>query len=79
MIDINDIITLDDNNEYIVTSKAALNNKTYFLLVDINNNSNIKFCYIDKDEMVEISDKDTCSKLLPLFYKASKEALNDEI
>ncbi len=79
MINIKDVVTLDDNNDYIVASKADLDYKQYFLLVDMNNNQNIKFCYIEEDEMVQITDNETCNKLLPLFYKASKEALEDEL
>ena len=44
-IDIKDIITLSDDNEYIVTSKAVYDNKIYYFLVDINDNSNMKFLY----------------------------------
>lgn len=70
-----DIITLSDNNEYVVTSKINYENKIYYFLVDKNNVSNIKFCYEDKDELVESLDKDLNTKLLPLFYNKMKDII----
>lgn len=67
MLDVNDLITLDDNNEYVVVSKCNFENKIYFYIVCINDNSNLKFCYLDNYEIVELSDKELIKKLLPLF------------
>ena len=72
MIDIKDTITLSDDNKYVVVSKAIMDNITYFYLIDINNYSNIKFCYQDKNELVEVEDKEFIQKLLPLFIKNIK-------
>ena len=67
-IDIKDVLTLNDGNKYIVVSKTNYNDKTYYLIIDINNNTNIKFCYLDNDELVESEDKIINTKLLPLLY-----------
>lgn len=67
LININDLITLDDNNEYVVVSKCEFENKVYFYIVDINDNSNLKFCYLNNDEFIELSDGELVKKLLPLF------------
>lgn len=72
MIDIRDILTLDDNNEYVVVSKIAYEGKIYYYLVDKNNNENLKFCYESKDNLVELNDKVLVTKLLPLFLDAVK-------
>lgn len=64
-----DILTLDDNNEYVVVSKANYDNKIYYYLVDIANDKNIKFCYIYEDNLIEVSDNELITKLLPLFLK----------
>jgi len=74
-IDVKDLITLDDENEYVVAGKADYNGITYYCLVDIHDNSNIKFCYLDNDEFVESSDKILNTKLLPLFLKSIKEII----
>lgn len=77
MIEIKDILTLDDNNDYVVVSKINYENKIYYYLVDNNDNNNLKFCYEENNELVEITDKDLNTKLLPLFLEASKEELNN--
>jgi len=79
-IDIKDVVTLDDDNEYAVASKVNYEGKNYYYLVDINNVTNIMFCYEDKDELVELEDKELTTNLLPLFLEASKDLINlDEI
>ena len=77
-IDIKDVITLSDKNKYVVVSKVFYDNKDYLYLVDINNNKNLKFCYLDNDEIVEISDKEINTKLLPLFFDKVKENISVE-
>lgn len=77
IIGIKDILTLDDKNDYVVVSKINYENKTYYYLVDINNNENLKFCYEDNNELVEIEDKELTTKLLPMFLKVSKEELSN--
>lgn len=42
---IKDIITLDNDKEYVIASKTNYEGKIYYFLVDVNDNSNIKFCY----------------------------------
>ena len=71
-IDISDLITLSDKNEYVVVNKVNFNNKVYYYIADINNQSNLKFCYIDDDELVEIKDKQLIMKLIPLFKDSTK-------
>lgn len=77
IICIKDILTLDDKNDYVVVSKINYENKIYYYLVDINNNENLKFCYEDNNELVEIEDKELTTKLLPMFLEASKEELSN--
>ena len=67
-INIKDILKLSDDNKYVVASKVYYDGKDYLYLVDINNNNNLKFCYLDNDELVEITDKELNTKLLPLFF-----------
>jgi len=76
MIDVKDVLTFADKNDYVVVSKINYENKIYYYLVDINKNDNLKFCYEDNNELVEIEDKELTTKLLPLFLEASKENLN---
>ena len=77
IINIKDTLTLDDNNEYVVVSKVNSEDKNYFYLIDKNDNSNVKFCYQDNDELVELNDKELVTRLLPLFVENSKGELED--
>jgi len=77
-INIKDILTLSDDNRYVVISKAQYENKQYLYLIDINNNENMKFCYIDNYEIVESNNKELNTKLIPLFYETSKILLENQ-
>ena len=76
-INIKDTLALDDNNEYVVVSKISVDDKNYFYLIDKNDNSNVKFCYQDNDELVELNDKELVTRLLPLFVENAKGELED--
>lgn len=75
-IDIKDVLTFDDKNKYVVVSIVDFENKTYYYLLDINNNSNVKFCYEDNGELVEIDDSKLITKLLPLFLRVVQKEVN---
>lgn len=76
-MNIRDIVTLDDDNEYVVASKLNYEGKIYYYLIDINKNDNLMFCYEDNNELVELIDKELATKLLPLFLEASKDIINE--
>ena len=75
---IRDIITLDDNNKYLIVSKLYYNNKDYYYLVDINNPQNLLFCYEDKQNLVELisfkkeEDKEKKDKNFVIFKNKIK-------
>lgn len=80
-IDIKDLITLDDKNKYVVASKANYENRIYYLLVNLNDMSDVKFCYekgID-NTLLESDDKEINQKLLPLFLNATDKAMNIDL
>ncbi len=66
-LNMRDVIKLEDNNEYAVASVTQLNNIIYYYLIDLNNDDNIKFGYIEDDSFVEIEDKDLINTLIPMF------------
>lgn len=80
-IDIQDLITLNDKNQYVVCSKINYHEKEYLYLIDITNNQNFKFARIETQEnmfkIFEIQNEHLIQTLLPLFYKNSKNILND--
>ena len=79
MIDIKDLITLSDGNEYCVVSKTVKDNIVYYYLVDVKDNSNIKFCYEDKIsnhiDLVEIDDANLIKSLFISFANSIKNEL----
>lgn len=77
-INIQDIITLDDNNEYVVVSKVCINDRQYICIIDIHNHSRIKYAEIKKDyiSMIKENEKELLNILIPLFYKNSYNKIN---
>ena len=69
MIEIKDIVTLSDQNEYQVVSKVDFEYRIYYYLVDINEISNVKFLYENNDKLTEVEDTELINTLLPMFYK----------
>ena len=72
---INDIVKLDDNNEYVIVSKINYENINYYYLADINNFNNVLFLYENKDELKEVSNIELLKKIMPLLYKEAREYL----
>lgn len=64
MFEKNSLITLGDNNEYVVADKYIENDITYVFLVDINNNSNIIYGKVDGNDIVVISDPDELKSII---------------
>ena len=77
MLDIKDLVTLDDDNKYCVSSKATYKGDKYYLLVDINNFKNIKICCESIEEkgiaLTEVEDSKLLVKLILLFNKSNRE------
>lgn len=76
MINITDILTLDDNNKYVVVSKVNYENKNYYYLVDINNKENLMFCYEENDQLVELNNKNISKKIIPLFIEEASKTID---
>lgn len=62
-----DILTLEDQKEYVVVCTANYENINYYYIVDIENVDNFKFVKIENDNLFEIKDKDLVTRLIPLF------------
>lgn len=80
-IEYQDIITLSDENKYLVASKVNYNNSKYIYLVDINDNKNLKFAEIENDGVIsELDvniDAELINNLVPLFYNNSKKDIEN--
>ena len=75
-IEYQDVITLSDKNRYVVASKVNYNNSTYVYLVDIDNNTNLKFAELEENnslsELDSVRDEELINQLIPLLYNSSK-------
>ena len=73
MLGIKDLVTLDDKNKYLVANKTNIDGITYYMLVDIDNSKNYKFCYEVNEKnilkLIQIEDKKTINKLVIVFMK----------
>ena len=80
-IDIKDIITLSDNNRYLVVSKTKRNNEIYYLLANTENIQEIKIVFEYKEEqtVVEIDDEKLIKELQLYFTKSTLEDIKNII
>ncbi len=74
---IKDVLTLSDNNSYVVASIADYDNKIWLCLVDINNHKNIKYCYLDNDEIVVVKKETINDTLLLKMMNSMLKELKD--
>lgn len=72
-LEVKDSVVLDNGNEYVISGKTEYEGQTYYFLISLLDESDIKFCYREEDELVEVMDKDFVNKLLVSFYKSNKE------
>ncbi len=74
-----DVLTLDDKKKYVISSIAEYNDITYLLIVDINDNENIKLVekrvYENEIRLGLVDDPDLFKELMPIFFKNGMEAL----
>ncbi len=80
-IDIKDIVTLNDEKNYVVVSKIDYDDDTYYYLTDIDDNVNTKFVVQNKERsesLLEVKDAELLQKLFPMFLKKTKESINLE-
>jgi hypothetical protein len=83
-LNIKDIVTLDDDNEYLVVSKADYEGDTYFYISDVVNTGNLKLLKLNKENnhLAEFYDPELSEKLLPILYENAKgliEELNGQL
>ncbi len=79
IIEESNVLTLSDGNEYVVVLKINKDNLNYFFLIDTNNDSNVKFCYQDNDELVEIEEPNKIRDLVMVFGERAKQLLPNDI
>ena len=77
---IEEIITLDDGKEYVVCGKAQLENELYYLFIDYETNTAMKYFKEDKAEpgaLISIQDEKLQRELNPLFIKSNEHIIKE--
>lgn len=65
MINVGQIITLDNNEEYAVLEKKSLNNQDYYILMTTKKPVKVEICKKDSDdEITIIEDKEIIKSIL---------------
>ena len=76
------VVTLNNSNKYLVISKVINENTPFLYLININDNSDIKFGYekkeIDSLKIIEIKENNIIKNLIPLFDKDVKDSIKVE-
>ena len=72
-MNVTDIVALSDKKEYLVAAKVDHKDKTYVCFVDMSNYQNVRYGYLDKDEVVFLKKETVDSVvLLKLFSQMTK-------
>ena len=76
-IEIKDVVTLDNDIQYIVKSKTNYNNELYYYFVNSKDENDFKILRFNKNnnKLIEFENSDLIKKLLPLFLKETLNSL----
>lgn len=72
-LDIQDIITLNDGNEYQIVSKTEHEGLTYYYLVDMNDLENVKFVFENGNKLTEIDEPEVINDLMSKLFEEIKD------
>lgn len=76
-VEVNNIVTLDNDTDYLVTNKLDYENNTYFAISNLNDDKDLKIVRQEGNELVEFFDFELLTKLVCLFDSQNK--MNSEI
>ena len=78
-MNVKDLITLSDQNKYVVVSKIEVSSKIYFYLIDINNYENVLICYLENNKLKEVTDEELVKQLIKVFSVELKDDIKNII
>ena len=74
-----DLIKLSDGNEYVVSSMATYENEQYYYVINIHDNSIVKFLKLVYEEeqyfLEEIEDDNILLVISPILYQNIKNEI----
>lgn len=71
-VEVDNVITLDNDADYLVVNKLNYENNTYFEICNLNDNKDLKIVKQEGNELVEFFDFELLDKLLYLFNEQNK-------
>ena len=71
-VEVDNVITLDNDADYLVVNKLNYENNTYFEICNLNDNKDLKIVRQEENELVEFFDLELLDKLLYLFNEQNK-------
>ena len=71
-VEVNNIVTLDNDADYLVTNKLDYENNTYFAISNLNDDKDLKIVRQEGNELVEFFDFELLTKLVCLFDSQNK-------
>lgn len=68
MLSQGEILTLNDNNKYVVVKSKSYNNENFIYLIQENDYTNVMFCKLTSDnQLEEVIDPNLIEKLIIEF------------
>lgn len=71
-VEVNNIVTLDNDADYLVINKLDYENNTYFAMCNLNDDKDLKIVRQEGNELVEFFDFELLTKLVCLFDSQNK-------
>lgn len=79
MLEFGDIVTLENDEEYLVASSCEYQSEIYIYLVNMKNSADCILAIVKNDELEQVIDVDVFNKVIPLILdNANEEILNEE-
>lgn len=69
MYNIDDMLTMTNHEQYVVTAKTFLNNKYYYQIVNYNNNLDWMIVYEEDNDLIEELDEKIKELLMKEFIE----------
>ncbi|MDD3341755.1 MAG: hypothetical protein PHN72_06180 [Bacilli bacterium] len=66
------VIELLDHSQYLILSKIKIEDKVYVLLMNKNDISDVRVCFVQGDDITEMEDKNQIENLLLRFLKKTQ-------
>lgn len=77
MYEMGDVITLSNNNNYVVVTTLEYNGKKYIYLVNENDNSDVMFCNYQGEEFEKETDNEVVEQLLQIILPEMSQIIDE--